>query len=273
MTLKAMSFDASSVSALAKAFKTYPLILQPGVDFVLSDQAYVRNDFPMLLTAPAGPVASSLPATALSQGFVTFDTAKTGPVTVNSLASLKWSKPFTVNYLLAHLALSVTVKNLPEVKFLDMVRKAVGGLWIDRNGSRVLVPDPSQIRSRVLETFVASEPTQDKIVLAKRNLFVTTVQNFGDVELATLFDNPHGNASGTVVPNGPVSMAALNMLQTEVQEESKRTLGRSRSISTILSQVDSTRPVTIKLTANGTIQLQIPQFNARTKRRSVVTLN
>jgi hypothetical protein len=283
VSLKPMDLEVSSLSSVGKSFRKQPLIIQGGVDLVLSDEGYLQSNFTGLLNSPEpGPSVLKIPPGALENGKVTLSNAKGAPVLTGSLADLKWSKPFKISFLLQGLALSVVADGLPETRFLDMVKKAVGAQWLMIEGIRYLVPEPAQLKVRLRNTLLSStesrdaEPSSSEIQLSgvkeRKELFLAAVAGLEDEDLAKLFSAPDGTISCKIIPNSELAQAIVAYIQVLAGEESKQPPGQPKTMSRLLQTVDSRRSAEAKVWANGNFEIQVPTYDPETKQSGITTV-
>jgi hypothetical protein len=271
--IKPIDYDPRSVDSLAPSFRKAPVTLQPGSDVVFSDEIYIRSHFAGLLSTFTGPMGlGTLPDSAFQEGKVTFDTRETLPLAIGTLTKLKWTKPFTVNFLLQDLGLSIAVKDVPEAKFLDLVRKAAGGQWQESDGARMLVPDPLALRRRVEKTLTV-EVGVDKVLNLRRALFRSAVINLGDTELGRLFQSPSSHEAALIAPGGAVAQDAIAYIEALAEREQALPENAQKQATGLLERVDSRRPAIIRLVADGNFTLVIPTIDPRTRKTGTTELH
>lgn len=288
LQLPKFTYDATGADALASSVrKSTSLFMAPGADPYFSDKAYVQQHFQALGPASeAGPKSQpKMPEDAIANGKVTLNTQGASAITVEGIASAKWSRPVTVDYLMKDLAVSMSVKEMPERAFLTAVAKSAGGFLAVSDTGYKISYDAEPLRARVVNTlkqFTAGSPKQE--LDFKREFYSAIVNAMPEDQLTHTFQSPDEIVRFNVVPNSDIANACITYIQaldelrttgmttggdvSGTAPGSYRRPGRSSGgvPANILAKVDSRSPVIIRLNGHGLIELSVPIIEGRNAR-------
>lgn len=282
--LPKFTYDASTADALSTSVrKGASLTMAPGADPLFSDHTYVSAHFqPIAPNLPGPPqMANKMPEDAIKAGKVTLQTHGATPISLEAIAAAKWSRPVTVDYLMRDLAVSMSVKDMPERSFLTALAKVAGGyLTSDDKGFKIAY-DAEQLRARVIGTLKqAQAPEVKQLIDIKREFYVDVVNILPQDVLLSVFQSAEGAPRLDVLPN--TSLATLSIEYIRALQELKamqqvadsgaapptRRPGRANGgggvAGDILSRVDNRSIVHLRLNASGLIVLSVPVIQGRT---------
>ncbi len=172
------SYDPASLQSLHDALSNTPLHTVGNKDVALSDGLYVGTHFlPLAPDLPEGAKAKDkFEKPVLKDGKVTIDTSTWGLVHMDALSSVKWSKPMSAAYLMHDLSLSIHVKDMPELEFLQLLANAIGSsLGLGDHQYRFVYNDEA-LRANVRKTLMQqNEDDHPTKRAAKRHLLIALV--------------------------------------------------------------------------------------------------
>jgi len=285
-TVEKFSYEAGGTDILAQTIrKGAHLTMAPGGDPVFSDHEFVGTHFQLLAPAlkAAPTVGAHVPEEAVKDGKLTLHTKGAPAISIEALASAKWSKPLRVDYLMRDLALSAYVTDMPEREFLSAAAKAAGGfLTSDDKGWRFMY-DGEQLRARVVDT-LKEEPTGPKRneLDVRREFYISVVSILPQDVLMSVFETQGATRRLNVVPNTELANVCVEYVKALLALKGEQTVddtsgvnptirlrpGRARREipSDILSRVDNRVPVHLSLSADGVIVLSVPVLENGTSR-------
>lgn len=288
MTVPKFSYDASSPDALAASVKKgSTLVMAPGADVLFSDRCYVGTEFQVLGPNLPGPpkTTKTFPSDALKDGKVTLTTKSGSPLSMQALVETKWAKPLTVDYLLKDLAVSASVKDMPERTFLTNVAKAAGAYLSVTDAGYKMTYDSEQLRARVVNTLKQADPTsgekgpQD----LKREFYESVVNVLPGDGLVLVFEQPDTMNKVDIVPNSDLANVCVEYIQAleaaqqnQAAEQPTATtgpvyrrpgrFGNTAIPPDILSRVDTRSVVHLRFNGHGAISLAVPIIQGRSAR-------
>jgi hypothetical protein len=278
--MEAFKYDNSTPDTLATSIYAGAKVrMAPGGLPYFSDRYYNGDHFREIAPKlpPASETTKVIPAEFLTGGKVTLETASKLPILLEALTSVKWSHPLRVDYMLRDLAVSASVKNMPERDFLDAVARSAGAFVTTDDTGYHMAYDGDQLRTRVLNTLKqqpADTPVQ--IMDCKRDFYIAVVGLLAPDALNQIFSAEGLEPRMNVLPNTDLAQASIAYVKAVEAVPSVRPLGGTpdggasqlrgrgnRGNTDILSHVDNRAVVHLRMNSSGEIVLSVPVIEGR----------
>lgn len=284
-SMKGFSFDTADEGAFGRTVqKEIGLMRAPGVTVVFHDgQLPSAKVSQKAWNQPETVGAKAFSAASVKAGKVTFRTEKTESLDLKTLSG--FAKPVESHWFLEGLAIGVSAKNVPEIEFLSLVAKGIGGRFLNTSASYKIDIDPMEVRSRAVRTIQAEAiPTEgdEAAILNKERAFrIAALNALSNEEMSRLLLQP-GNTIRVAVRSGsPVEGAAvaliremeaaqLRALRSERTPEDSRITGnpprvvrRDANFVGILNRVDSRRQAMLVINQRFEASLEVPVVDGR----------
>lgn len=283
--MKSFSFDAADEDAFSRTvLKEIGLMRAPGVTVVFHDgQLPSARVSQRAWNQPETVAAKAFSADSVKAGRVTFRTEKTESLDLKTLAG--FAKPVVSHWYFEGLAIGVSAKDVPEMEFLSLVAKGIGGRFLNTSAAFKIDIDPAEIRSRAVRTIQAEAmPTESdgaSLQNKERAFRIAALNAISNEEISRLLAQP-GNTVRVAVRNGsPVESAAVALIrEMEAQQlkelraertledarrtgESLRAVRRDANFVGILNRVDSRRQAMLVINQRFEASLEVPVVDAR----------
>ena len=284
-SMKSFSFDTADEGAFGRTvLKEIGLMRAPGVTVVFHDgqlpSAKVSQK-PWNQPESVSPKAFS--AASVKAGKVNFRTEKTESLDLKTLAG--FAKPVESHWFFEGLAIGVVAKDVPEMDFLGLVAKGIGGRFLNTSAAFKIDIDPVDIRTRAVRTIQAEAiPTEgdEAAILNKERAFrIAALNALSNEEMSRLFLQPGNQVRVAVRTGSPVEGAAVALIrEMEAQQlralRTERTPEDSRRADTlpryvrgdtnfvgILNRVDTRRQAMLVINQRFEASLEVPVVDGR----------
>lgn len=304
--VEACEYDPSDLNELSRALRNQTkLMIMPGTDLILSDGYISRqlvrgnlgrmrsgsglgsdeqqevaarlkamNDaraasgsdksgFKLVMMSPV-----QLPANAVKDGMVTFQTKKSESLDLMALGNL--SKPVKTHWIFGSAVVACKVDNLPELDFLKWIAKGVGGRIVSGPKEYTLDIDPGEIRRRAIKTISLNKPTggtpEETARLQKQQNFrISCLNALTPTQLSAALATENGETRVELDARSPLTRTAVAYVQ-EMEQSGDR---RNPRVS-VLQRVDPSRKAYLIVTSGFDTSVEVPILNGQGQPAGVV---
>jgi hypothetical protein len=180
-------------------------------------------------------------------------------ILVDSLKTLKWSKPLAVHWFCGNLRIVASAKNCPERSFLETAAHALGARLVETDEGYTLLPDLTALRARltgmavvIMGQPVAGEDPGRTVIRNTWSLAEAVLPHLSDAQLEKSFSKafPRSFAIYEVPKDSNVVALAEERIKAL-----RRAASKNPTVQSTLDKVDWNEPYRIAVRAPFDVRL------------------